>query len=356
MEQLCAHDLRFADGPLQNDLFEDEAQRRCRLPRQQLLPGRPGPTRRSISSSSSAGRCATCTALAYSSICNSPSCERGQVLATAARALEGIGFEDAQKTVQLLSVHIGLLVAQVEELALALPVGEQGRCHALASVGEACRKTRAGGVAGSGPQRRAEQLARVCRALLHHWERPGRRWRRMGRMSSTTAIPDAVHLATDTGQNSVVVFGIVILGLLVLITLCVYLFPAFAARGRFSAPTLAGTLRDVALVCVTVALAIYLFGLMCTVRLENEWYTCGPQRYGYSSPVDRPGLENMEDSLFPVSSVCRWSDGYAYDFVPAFVNPVVFTLLSLAAIGVIAAGAALTHTGARRDLAARDRH
>ena len=99
------------------------------------------------------------------------SCERGRALATAARALEGTGDEDAaQETVQLLRVHIGLLVGQVEELALALPVGEQGRCLALASVGEARRKLRAGGVAGSGPQRRAEQLARVCRALLHHWE------------------------------------------------------------------------------------------------------------------------------------------------------------------------------------------
>ncbi|MEW2634638.1 DUF6415 family natural product biosynthesis protein [Streptomyces sp. NPDC048389] len=98
------------------------------------------------------------------------SCERGRALATAARALEGAGDEEAQETVQLLRVHIGLLVDQVEELALALPAGEQGRCLALASVGEARRKLRAGGVPGSGPQRRAEQLARVCRALLHHWE------------------------------------------------------------------------------------------------------------------------------------------------------------------------------------------
>jgi hypothetical protein len=162
-------------------------------------------------------------------------------------------------------------------------------------------------------------------------------------MPSTAAIRDTVHLATDTGQNPVVLFGIVILGVLVLITLCVYLFPAFAARGRFCAPTTAGTLRDVAVMCVTVALGVYLFGVMCVIRLENEWYTCGPQRYGYSSTVDRPNLENMRDSLFPVSSVCRWSDGYAYDFVPAFVNPTVFTLLSLAAIAAIAAGAAVGH-------------
>ncbi|MGW0774381.1 hypothetical protein ACWD01_12180 [Streptomyces sp. NPDC002835] len=76
---------------------------------------------------------------------------------------------------------------------------------------------------------------------------------------------------------------------------------------------------------------------MCVIRLENAYYTCGPQRYGSSWPVGGPNLENMRDSLFPVSSVCRWSDGYAYDFVPAFVNPAIFTLLSLAA------GAAVRH-------------
>lgn len=166
-------------------------------------------------------------------------------------------------------------------------------------------------------------------------------------MSSTTAIPGTVQLATDTGQNSLAVLGLVLLGLLVLITLCVYLFPAFAARGRFGAPTLTGTLRDAALACVAVALAIQLFGLMCSVRLENEWYTCAQQRYGYSSPADRPNLENMRDSLFPVSSVCRWSDGYTHDFVPAFVNPSITVLLVLAA--VTGASAAFARAGARRD-------
>ncbi|MGW7357284.1 hypothetical protein ACWGI0_11805 [Streptomyces sp. NPDC054802] len=49
----------------------------------------------------------------------------------------------------------------------------------------------------------------------------------------------------------------------------------------------------------------------------------------------------MEDSLFPVSSVCRWFDGYTHDFVPAFVNPAIAGLLGLA---VVAGGAALGRT------------
>lgn len=169
-------------------------------------------------------------------------------------------------------------------------------------------------------------------------------------MSPTTAIPGTVQLATDTGQNSLAVFGIVILGLLVLITLCAYLFPSLVARGRLGGATRTGTLRDVALVCVAVAMAIQLFGLLCSVRLENEWYTCAQQRYGYSSPADGPNLENMRDSMFPVSSVCRWSDGYTHDFVPAFVNPSIAVLLVLAA--VTGAGAAFARAGARRDFGA----
>ncbi|MFF3288139.1 hypothetical protein [Streptomyces sp. NPDC003023] len=167
-------------------------------------------------------------------------------------------------------------------------------------------------------------------------------------MSSTVAAHDApgtVHLATDTGQNFLAVSGTLLLGLLVLSSLCAYLFPAFAARGRFAAPTRAGTLRDVALMCVAAAAAIHLFGVLCYIRLENQWYTCGPQRFGHSSSKDRPDLEYMQESLFPVRSVCRWSDGYTYDFVPAFVNPAIAALLVLAAV---AAGVALGHAGTRR--------
>ncbi|WP_434595386.1 DUF6415 family natural product biosynthesis protein [Streptomyces sp. A5-4] len=76
----------------------------------------------------------------------------------------------AEETVLLLRTHIGLLAPEVEALALSLPQGEQGRCLALASVAEARRKLRAGATAGTGAAYRAEQLGRVCRALIYHWE------------------------------------------------------------------------------------------------------------------------------------------------------------------------------------------
>ncbi|MFF3685550.1 hypothetical protein [Streptomyces sp. NPDC002187] len=164
-------------------------------------------------------------------------------------------------------------------------------------------------------------------------------------MIPISADPGAVQLATDTGQNSLAALAIILCGMLMLITLCAYLLPAFVRRGRLRAPTLAATLRDAAIVCATSALAVHVYGLMCYVRLENEFHTCGQLRP--AAPADFLG---MDESLFPVSSVCRWSDGYTHDFVPAFVNPAIAVLLTLA---VIAAGAALGHAGAGRDLARR---
>lgn len=95
--------------------------------------------------------------------------DRETILANASRALDG-DVTEAAELVLLLRVHIGLLVPSIEELARSLPCGEHGRCLALASVGEAQRKLRAGPTVGSGPEQRAQQLARVCRALIFHWE------------------------------------------------------------------------------------------------------------------------------------------------------------------------------------------
>jgi hypothetical protein len=95
--------------------------------------------------------------------------DRETILTNVSRALDG-DVTEAEELVLLLRVHIGLLIPVIEELARILPDGEQGRCLALASVAEAQRKLRAGSVAGAGPERRAQQLARVCRALIFHWE------------------------------------------------------------------------------------------------------------------------------------------------------------------------------------------
>ncbi|MER6994545.1 DUF6415 family natural product biosynthesis protein [Streptomyces sp. NPDC000410] len=102
---------------------------------------------------------------------NAVGIDKATILASASRALDGCPPSpgDVDALILLLRGHINLLIPEIEALARLLPGGEQGRCLALASVGEARRKLRACWGPG-GPERRAEQLARVCRALIFHFE------------------------------------------------------------------------------------------------------------------------------------------------------------------------------------------
>lgn len=142
------------------------------------------------------------------------------------------------------------------------------------------------------------------------------------------------ELATDTGQNILVLGGMTLLGLIILMVLCVYLFASVLSRGSLRAPTEAGSWREASVACVTVALALYVYGVLCVLRLENAYHTCTLERFGdpNGSGSLSVTLTDSEDSLVPVGSVCEWTDGYTLDFVPWFVNPAIGVLLA-AAVG-----------------------
>lgn len=141
------------------------------------------------------------------------------------------------------------------------------------------------------------------------------------------------ELATETGQHSLLLVAMALLGLIILMVLCVYLFASVLSRGSLRAPTEAGTWRDASVACVTVALALYVYGVLCVLRLENAYHTCSLERFGRpDGHGPSPTLTVAEDSLVPVGSVCEWSDGYTLDFVPWFVNPAIGVLL-VAAVG-----------------------
>ncbi|MEV0369927.1 DUF6415 family natural product biosynthesis protein [Streptomyces sp. NPDC050636] len=104
----------------------------------------------------------------------------GVDIRTILRSLDTVLAEDApvprhdelEDVTLFLRGHIALLIPEVEELAWALPKDDSVRCAALAGVREAQRKTGPGAGAGSGLMsalRYAQQLARVCRALVHHY-------------------------------------------------------------------------------------------------------------------------------------------------------------------------------------------
>ncbi|TJZ53026.1 hypothetical protein FCH28_17880 [Streptomyces piniterrae] len=80
--------------------------------------------------------------------------------------------DELEDVTLLLRGHIALLIPEVLELAWGLPADDAVRCAALAGVREARRKTGELAGAGSGlvsAWRYAQQLARVCRALVHHY-------------------------------------------------------------------------------------------------------------------------------------------------------------------------------------------
>ncbi|WP_433572215.1 hypothetical protein [Streptomyces sp. CA-251247] len=142
-------------------------------------------------------------------------------------------------------------------------------------------------------------------------------------------------LATDTGQNVMAAALVVVLGVIALFPLCGHLVTTAIARRGLRAPTGPGTARTVALWCLTLALGLYVYGVLCCVRLENAYHACMLERYGRPDVPGGPSLVSNHDSLLPVASTCTWSDGYALDVVPSFVNPLIAVLVC----GAVVAGA-----------------
>ncbi|MEV6785736.1 hypothetical protein [Streptomyces sp. NPDC051098] len=116
-------------------------------------------------------------------------------------------------------------------------------------------------------------------------------------------------LATDTGQNLPATALVVVLGVIALFPLCGHLVTTVIARRGLRAPTGPGTARTVALWCLTLALGLYVYGVLCCVRLENAYHACMLERYGRPGLSGGPALVSNHDSLFPVASTCTWSDG-----------------------------------------------
>ncbi|WP_328731555.1 hypothetical protein OHT20_13750 [Streptomyces caniferus] len=68
----------------------------------------------------------------------------------------------------------------------------------------------------------------------------------------------------------------------------------------------------------SIGLPVYLIGLM-------SGFTQAPKMCGVESgkgPSNRP--DSITETLFPLSRVCKWTDGTIVDLVPSWVNPVLF--------------------------------
>ncbi|WP_230992905.1 hypothetical protein [Streptomyces endocoffeicus] len=86
--------------------------------------------------------------------------------------------------------------------------------------------------------------------------------------------------------------------------------------------------RDVSLATITAALALYLWGCLHVLFLEDQEQAeaCERQR-----PADIPRLVGRRGDFIPLRLVCEASDGRDYSVViPDYINPSIAVLLLLA--------------------------
>ena len=129
------------------------------------------------------------------------------------------------------------------------------------------------------------------------------------------------------GHNFAALFSISVTGTATLLGLTVYLCSRFTRRARRRYTPFA-VWRDVSLAMAAVALALYLWGCLHVLFLEDQEQAeeCERQRpEGISALVGRRG------DFIPLRLVCEASDGRDYSVViPGFINPSVAVLLLLA--------------------------
>ncbi|MFH8450927.1 hypothetical protein ACH4CD_16970 [Streptomyces fungicidicus] len=120
-----------------------------------------------------------------------------------------------------------------------------------------------------------------------------------------------------------------------LIGLVAYLCSRPAPRARRRS-TPARAWRDVSLAAVAAGLALYLWGLLHILFLDDREQAreCERQR-----PAGTPALVGRRGDFLPLRLVCEGSDGHDYSVVvPGYINPSLTVLLSLALIAAVASG------------------
>ncbi|WP_328943206.1 hypothetical protein OG259_18130 [Streptomyces sp. NBC_00250] len=146
----------------------------------------------------------------------------------------------------------------------------------------------------------------------------------------------------DVGGLLVALFA----GATTLMALTVYLFSRLAPQNlqRYT-PTRA--LRDVPLLALAVATALYLWGLLLVLLTEDQEQA---QECELRRPGDVPSLVGRRGDFFPLRVVCEGSNGHDYNVVvPDYITPAHAALLTVALL--CAAGSAVLH---RRRLVAAD--
>jgi len=129
------------------------------------------------------------------------------------------------------------------------------------------------------------------------------------------------------GHNFAVLFSVLITGTVTVLGLTVYLCSRFTRQaGRRY--TSSAAWRDVSLATVAVALALYLWGCLHVLFLEDQEQAeeCERER-----PEGTPTLVGRRGDFIPLRLVCEASNGRDYSVViPDYINPSLAVLLLLA--------------------------
>lgn len=129
------------------------------------------------------------------------------------------------------------------------------------------------------------------------------------------------------GHDFAALFSILIAGAATVLGLAVYLCSRFSRAARRPRAPFA-VWRDVSLATAGVALALYLWGCLHVLFLEDQEQAeeCERQR-----PEGTPTLVGLRGDFIPLRLVCEASDGRDYSIViPDYINPTVAVLLLLA--------------------------
>ncbi|WP_327687300.1 hypothetical protein [Streptomyces sp. NBC_00467] len=128
------------------------------------------------------------------------------------------------------------------------------------------------------------------------------------------------------GHNFAALFSILVAGAATTLGLTVYLCSRFTRPARQRYTPLAAW-RDVSLATTAVALAVYLWGCLHVLFLEDQEQgeECERQR------PEGPTLVGRRGDFIPLRLVCEASDGRDYSvIIPDYINPAVAVLLLLA--------------------------
>ncbi|MEU5439003.1 hypothetical protein AB0G73_37520 [Streptomyces sp. NPDC020719] len=136
------------------------------------------------------------------------------------------------------------------------------------------------------------------------------------------------------GHNSTALFTILLVGAAILISLIGYLASRLAreARHRYTPVT---AWRDASLLAAAAALALYLWGCLHVVFLEDQEQA---EECELHRPAGTPTLVGRRGDFIPLRLVCEASNGHDYSVViPHYINPSVAILLLLALAGALTA-------------------